>query len=438
MDLAPITGPALVASVIAQALGVWEAGGQPLIDSLKEYLKQRQICLLLDNFEHLTEAAGLVGQLLQVAPGLKALVTSRVPLHIRGEKEFPVPPLTLPDLKHLPRLEHLAQYEAVRLFIERAMDVNPDFQVTNDNAPAVAEICHRLDGLPLAIELAAARVRLLPPQAMLARLQNRLKLLTGGARDLPARQQTLRATIDWSYELLQQGEKQLFRLLAVFAGGRTLEAIEAVCGGGIRSQESGVKTANLTPDSWLLIPLEIDLLDGVESLVAKSLLRREESTTREPRFVMLETIHEFAREKLEESGEAEELRRQHALHFMKLAEEAEPEVRGPRQVEWLERLEKDHDNFRAALTWVRKEDVEGVEGKIEEPQPVDIGLRIVGALHRFWMHRGHFTEGRQQIRSILNLDAAKGGTAARRAMWLCSVMRVVRQKEDAHGAAEQM
>jgi predicted ATPase/class 3 adenylate cyclase len=396
VNLAPITDPTLVASSIAQALGVRETGGQPLVDSLKAYLGEKRLLLLLDNFEQVVSASPLVADLVAAAPGLKVLVTSREPLHLRGEKEYAVPPLGLPDLRdraHPPSPESLAQYEAVRLFIERATDVKPDFRITNDNAPAVAEICYRLDGLPLAIELAAARIRLLPPQAMLERLQSRLKLLTGGARDLPTRQQTLRNTIEWSYELLDDDEKRLFRRLAVFQGGRTLEAIEAVC--------------NAEGD------LGIDVLEGVESLISKSLLQQREGAEGEPRFVMLETIHEYAREKLEETWEVEGLRHARALYFMALAEVAEPQVRGPQQLEWLNRLEEEQDNFRAALAWIQSAIVKGMlSGEVE---PVDIGLRLVGALNRFWLYRSHYSEGREHAESILKLDAAKVGSAARQA-----------------------
>ena len=245
----------------------------------------------------------MVSQLLSVAPNVKVLATSRIPLRLYGEHEYSVPPLALPDLTQPSSLERLTQYEAIKLFMERAQAARADFSVTNENASAVAEICHRLDGLPLAIELAAARVKALSPQKLLERLSSRLKLLTGGARDLPERQRTLRNTIEWSYVLLDEGEEALFARLAVFSGGCTLGAIEAIC-----DADGG---------------LPVDLLDGVSSLVDKSLLRQEEGVGGEPRFVMLETVHEYAREQLEESGEAEDLRRLHARYFLVLAEEAE-------------------------------------------------------------------------------------------------------------------
>ena len=321
--LAAITDTALVASAIAGALGVIESGELSLEDVLKEYLGRRKLLLVFDNFEQVLDGAPLVGKLLYACPKLKVLATSRIPLRLYGEKEYPVPPLALPDPTVLPPLEILTQYEAVRLFVERAKAVKGDFEVTNESAPAVAEICARLDGLPLAIELAAARVRLLPPQKMLQRLGNRMKLLKGGARDLPTRQQTLRGAIDWSHDLLEEDEKTLFGRLSVFAGGRTLEAMEEIC----------------DPEG------DLDALEGVESLVGKSLLKQEEGSGGEPRFVMLETVHEYAREKLKESGWAEETKRLHASYFLAMAEEAEPELRGPREQEWMDRLEAEHDNL---------------------------------------------------------------------------------------------
>src|ERR687893_813113 len=330
--LAPITDPALVASAIAEALGVVEAGDQPLEEGLKGYLRGKELLLLLDNFEQVLGAAPLVGELLSVCPKLKVLATSRSVLRVYGEQEFPVPPLELPDHKRLLSVERLTQYEAVRLFIERAKAARPDFSVTNENAPAVAEICVRLDGLPLAIELAAARIKLLTPKAMLERLGSRMKLLRGGSCDLPERQRTLRGTIEWSHALLEESDQVLFARLAVFSGGRTLEAIEAVC------DTEG--------------DLPVDALEGVSSLLDKSLLVREETSEEESRFVMLETIHEYAREKLHESGEAAELSRLHAEYFLAFAEEAEPELEGTEQAPWMERLEADYDNCRAALSWL--------------------------------------------------------------------------------------
>jgi predicted ATPase len=266
MALAPISDPNLVASTIATHLGVVESAEQSLEESLKNHLRGIPLLLVLDNFEQVPEAAPLVGGLLSACPQLKVLTTSRIRLRLYGEREYPVPPLDLPDLRYLPPVERLTQYGAVRLFTERAQDAKPDFSITDESAPVVAEICARVDGLPLAIELAAARIKLLPPQTMVKKLGHRLKLLTGGPRDLPERQRTLWGTIEWSHDLLEEGEKMLFARLAVFSGGRTLEAIEAVC------------------DAEGNLPM--DVLDVVSSLVDKNLLRQEEARS-EPRFVML-------------------------------------------------------------------------------------------------------------------------------------------------------
>jgi predicted ATPase/class 3 adenylate cyclase len=384
--LAAIADPALVASTIARTLGLTD-GAQPPEELLKGYLHDRQTLLVLDNFEQVLESVPLLDELLSAAPSLKILATSRTPLRLYGEHEFPVPPLSLPDPGSLPPVERLTQYGALRLFVERARAVKPDFSLTKENAPAVVEICARLDGLPLAIELAAARIKLLPPQAMLSRLGNRLKLLTGGARNLPQRQRTLRSAIEWSYELLDEGEKILLGRLAVFSGGSTLEAVEAVC------------------DARGDLP--VDVLDGASSLLEKSLLRQEEGLEGEPRFAMLETVHEYAREKLEESGEAEEIKRAHAEYFLTLAREADPELKGPGQLEWLQRLEAEHDNMRDALGWaLQREETELV-------------LRLGGALWWFWFVRGHYSEGRRWLEEALTaggrarLDRVEGDGAGR-------------------------
>jgi tetratricopeptide (TPR) repeat protein len=280
------------------------------------------------------------------------------------------------------------------LFIERAVYVQGDFELTDDNAAVVAQICGQLDGLPLAIELAAARVKFLTPEAILSRLESRLELLTGGPRDVPARQRTLRSAIEWSYDLLEEEGKQLFRRLAVFVGGLTLAAIGAVCDPGVGSQESGVGVSELTHDSRLLTPLRIDILDEVQSLVDNSLLRQARGADGEPRFIMLETIREYSREKAEESGEIVQLQREYGLYFMKLVEEAEPQLRGARQQEWLDRLEDEHDNLRAALQWARESG---------NDEAVEIGLRTAAALWQFWSVRGYLSEGWEQLRSILDL-----------------------------------
>ena len=308
VDLAPAVNPADVVSTIAAALGEREAGASSLIDSVKAYLREKKLLLVLDNFEQVVSAAPLVGELLAAAPGIKALVTSRVALHLRGEHELAIPPLGLPSRTSDASAQRVSQYEAVQLFIERAQAVRADFAVTNVNAPAVAEICVRLDGLPLAIELAAARCKLLTPEVILQRLSSPLRLLTGGARDLPARQQTLRATIDWSHGLLDEDEQRLFRRLAVFVGGWDLDATEAVC----------------DPES----ELGSDVLDLLQSLVDKSLVRPAVHDAA-PRFGMLETIREYALERLEASGEGETVRGRHARYYANFAAVGDEQLRGP-------------------------------------------------------------------------------------------------------------
>ncbi len=388
VPLAAITDPELVPPTIAKALGVRVTGDQPVIEGLKDYLRERELFLLLDNFEQILEAAPVVTELLS-APRLKVLVTSRMALRLYGESEYAVPPLELPDPERLPDLERLTQYEAVRLFIERARAAKADFAITNDNAPAVAEICARLDGLPLAIELAAARIKLLPPRAILNRLSNRLKLLTGGARDLPTRQRTLRGAIEWSYALLEKGERMLFARLAIFVGGCRLEAIEAIC------DAEG--------------DLPIDVLEGVSSLLDKSLLRQEEGPEDEPRFLMLETIREYALERLEESSEAKALARRHAGFFLALAEEAEPTLEGTQQQAWLERLELEHDNLRAALSWALEADNS------------EVALRMGAALGEFWYLRGYLDEGRGWLEEALSKPGHASAARARalgRVSWL--------------------
>jgi predicted ATPase len=378
IDLAPITDAGLVMSTIASTLGVKETGGQPLVDSLKAFLREKQILLVLDNFEQVVAAAPLVADLLKAASRLKMLVTSRAVLHLSGEHEFAVPALAVPDPKHLPELAALVQYAAVALFIQRAQAVKPDFQVTSANAPAVAEICVRLDGLPLAIQLAAARIKLLPPTALLGRLSNRLKVLTGGIRDLPARQQTMRATIEWSYHLLQPAEQRLFWRLAVFVGGWTVAAAEAVC------------NADGDPP-----------LDGLQSLLDKSLIQQVEGADGEIRFTMLETVREYAIEQLAGGGEEEAARRQHAAYYLALVEAAATELHGTQQAQWLDRLEAEHDNLRTALVWSM------------ESRAIEVGLRIAAALISFWSMRGYVREGRRHLNAVLACTAAPAGTTPR-------------------------
>lgn len=334
--------------------------------------------LLLDNFEQVADAAVLLAELLAACPKIKMLVTSRVGLHVRAEHEFAVPPLSLPTTKRLPDLLTLSQYEAVALFIERARATKPDFQVTNANAPAVAAICTRLDGLPLAIELAAARVKHFPPQTLLSRLERGLSVLSGGARDLPARQQTLRGAIAWSYDLLEPEEQRLFHRLAVFVDGWSWEAAEEVCMAAGR--------------------LEGDILEGLASLVDKSLLRQEEQAEGEVRFWMLQTLREFGLEQLHSTGEMEITREKHAEYYLRLAEEAESFQRGNEQVRWLARLEQEHENLRASLSWLLEQArIGGEPGK----QRAERALRLCAALSWFWFIRGYFREGQMYLEQAL-------------------------------------
>ncbi|MCI0575090.1 MAG: tetratricopeptide repeat protein, partial [Chloroflexi bacterium] len=371
VNLAPINDRDLVVPTIAQTLGIKESPSQPLIESLKSYLRDRAMLLVLDNFEQVLEAASTVAELLAASPRLKVLTTSREVLHLYDEHIFPVLPLNFPEPKHLLSLERLTQYEAVSLFIQRARTVKPDFQVTHKNALAVAEICRRLDGLPLAIELAAARVRLLTPEAILARLEHRLPLLIGGARNLPVRQQTLRNTIAWSYGLLDDAEKKLFRRLAVFVGGRTLEAIEAVC------------NAEGDPSPGAVQALETDGLEGIASLVDKSLLWKEEGVAGEPRFVMLETVREYAWEQLVASGESEVMQRRHADYYLMLAQRAAPAMEGQEVVAWLDRLDRDYDDLRRALNWLL---AQGKASAAEDAARLLVQLRV------FWDGSAHTNE----------------------------------------------
>jgi predicted ATPase len=376
--LAPISDPELVAPAIVDALHI-EVGQSPPRERLLQHFRDRQALLVLDNFEQVLAAATLVADLIRACPGLKVIASSRGPLHISGEQEMPVPPLALPD-PGAPA-ERVSQYEAVRLFIERAVAVKPGFEVTNENAPAVAEICARLDGLPLAIELAAARIKLLPPAAILTRLVSRLGLLQSSARDLPDRQKTLRGAIAWSHDLLDEPGRRLFARLAVFAGGGELEDVEAICGG---------------PD------LGVDVLEGLGALVDQSLVRQEQHGA-EARAVMLETIREFALERLDASPDAEAVRSRHALRFLALAEEAAPHLMRIERRAWLARLEREHDNLRAAFDFCAG------SGRIAE------ALRLAAALWRFWQFRGHLREGSQCVRRVLDDPASHAHPAAREA-----------------------
>lgn len=394
IPMASISDPALIPSAIAQTLGLREDAGETPKQALQEFfqnLRRTPILLVLDNFEHLTSAAALAAELLSIGPSLKLLVTSRGALHAYGEQEFPVPPLALPDTSRLPSLSELSQGPAVALFLQRAKAVRPGFELTEENAAAIAEICVRLDGLPLAIELAAARLNLLSPAAICSRLASRLQLLTGGARDLPARQQTLRGAIDWSYELLQPAEQKLFRRLAVFVDGCALDAAEAVC--------------NTKAD------LGVDVIDGLASMVDKSLLRRAEQGGDEPRVVMLETIREYALEKLAGTEEMAPTRRAHAAYFLVLGEEMAAGEARAGAAPWLAQFALDQANFRAALDW------------LTTTREAEWGLRLGNALFRFWEASEHPREGREWLEKLLRLPgAAARGSARQRALFALGVL----------------
>jgi predicted ATPase/DNA-binding CsgD family transcriptional regulator len=377
VSLAPLRDARLVAPTIAQALGVPATGPQPLDRRLKAALRDRALLLVLDNFEQVAEAAPFVAGLLADCPRLKTLITSRVVLHVSGEYDFSVPPLSLPDANHLPPFEELTQVEAVRLFTKRAQAVQSDFVLTAESASAVAEICRRVDGLPLAIELAAARVNFLPPRAMLARLERRLPLLTGGPRDAPARQRTMRDAIAWSHDLLAPDEQILFRRLAVFAGGFSLDAAEAVGKGegqGARNEDTSSR---------------FSLLDVLASLVDKSLLRPTEGPRDELRFLMLEIIREYALECLTKSGEAAMVRKTHATFFAALVERMESELVAPGQEAWLDRLEAERGNLRVALA------------TLDEEGETELGLRLAAGLGVFWDIHGPASEGRGWLEQAL-------------------------------------
>ncbi|GAC1357003.1 MAG: LuxR family transcriptional regulator [Ktedonobacteraceae bacterium] len=378
--LSPVNDPAQVVPAIAQVLAINEVSDLPLSTLLQTYLKEKQQLLLLDNFEQVGAAAVMLADLLTACPRLKIVVTSRIGLHVRAEHEFVVPPLSVPTLRKLPDLDTLSHYEAVALFIERAQATKPDFQVTNANAPAVAAISAHLDGLPLAIELAAARIKHFSPQTLLSRLEQGLSVLSGGARDLPVRQQTLRGAIAWSYDLLSPEEQQLFRLLAVFVDGWSLEAAEAIC--------------------LACGPVAADMLEGMASLVDKSLLRQEEQAAGETRFWMLQTLREFGLEHLAKGGELEAARLAHAEYYLRLVEEVGPTLQAIEQGRSTAHLEQEHENLRAALSWLLVQ----ARGRSEQStQQAECALRFCTALSWFWVVRGYSREGLHFLEQALAL-----------------------------------
>lgn len=390
ISLAPLRNPALLIATIAQSLGLQEVGTSSTHDLLTNFLRERHILLLLDNFEQIVEAAPSLSELLTTCSRLKILVTSRVVLHLYGEHLFPVSPLPLPNLTHLPTLENLTQYAAVALFVQRVQAIKPNFQMTAANAQAIAEICTRLDGLPLAIELAAARCNLFSPQALLARLQQRLPLLTHGVQDAPARQTTLRDTIAWSYNLLTSQEQKLFRQLSVFVGGCTLSTIEAVCA---------------SPDDE-----EGQIIERVTSLLDKNLLLRREQEGEEPHLSLLETIREYAQEQLTTSNEEEATRYAHAHYYMMLAEQSAVELIGPQQVLWLDQLEREHNNLQSALNWLLAQ---------KEQKAIEMTLQMTGALWEFWFRGPTFYEALEFLEHALahSESIAVSPSVRARALW---------------------
>jgi predicted ATPase/class 3 adenylate cyclase len=405
--LAHLSDASLVASSIAQALGVRDVSSRPANEILTDVLGGRDQLLILDNFEQVLDAAPLVAEILLACPRLTVLATSREPLHLTGERELSVPPLELPPVS-MESARRIYELAAPKLFVERAAEAKRDFVAQDADAPAIAEICRRLDGLPLAIELAAARIRFLSPSALLARLDRRLAVLTGGPRDLPARQQTLRATIAWSHDLLDERDRTVFRRTAVFVDGWTLEAAEAVCG---------------FDDEPLAA------VDALTSLVDKSLLRREELPDGEARFRIFQTIRELAQEQLEAAGELELIRRRHAEHFLAVAEEAEPHLAlDASQLEWIERLDGETSNLEAAFDWCR--------AAPDDAERAEIGLRLSAALWPYWAVRSSAAEARSRIEAILALAVAARPSSARgRALHGASVL--ARELSD-YAAAERL
>lgn len=382
IELAPLSDPALVLQTVALVLGVKEQAGQPLEQTLMDFLASKRLLLLLDNAEHLLSAcAQLATTLLLSCPQICLLVTSREALGVAGEQTYPVPSLSLPDPQQPATVESVSLYEAVRLFIDRARSVKPDFAVTNDNAPTVAQLCFRLDGIPLALELAAARVRAMSIEQIALRLDDRFRLLTGGSRTALPRQQTLRALVDWSYDLLSEPERLLLCRLSVFVGGWTIEAAEAIVAG--EEIEEG------------------DVLDLLLSLVEKNLVVYTEQQGN-GRYRLLETLRQYAQDRLIERGGAEQIRQRHLTYFIELAETVRPKLVGAEQAEWMARLEMEHDNLRAALAWCDHA-VNGTE----------IGLQLTAALLTFWDRRGYWNEGLEQYRSALRRPNAAAPTKAR-------------------------
>jgi predicted ATPase len=400
VGLASIADPDLVLASIANVLSLPDKGGESLLSNLQQSISSKQMLLLLDNFEQVVDASPTVVELLGACPYLKVLVTSRESLHVHGERQFPVPPLALPAPEVARNAQALANYPAIALYAQRAQDVQPEFALNENNVQAVAAICRRLDGLPLAIELAAARVGLFSPQEMQARLDEPdagLSMLAGGPPNLPARQRTLRAAINWSYNLLNEEEQALFARLGVFVGGFTLAAVQAVCNLGSGYRVSGVRENSSDPISHYPLPAtryplppQIDISEGIESLLDKSLLKREVGLDGESRFTMLETLRDYSLERLGASGSLPTLRENHVRYYLGFAAEAGAQLDGEQELLWLKRLDREYENIRAAIAW-----------SIENEAGAATALRFASALGSYWVRHGHVSDARNFLSAAL-------------------------------------
>jgi predicted ATPase/DNA-binding CsgD family transcriptional regulator len=426
VELALLTDAALLPQHVAAVLGVSETPGRSRLEDLTLFLRERQVLLLLDNCEHLLEAcAQLVETLLHACPSLKILASSREPLGIAGESVFGVRSLPFPDPDHLPSIDKVNEYTAIRLFADRARLVLADYQVTASNAAAVARICQRLDGIPLAIEMAAARVNILSTANLAERLDDSFRILTGGSRTALPRQQTLRAMIDWSYELLNDTERLLLQRLSVFAGGCTLEAAEAVCSG--TAIEAGQRPATNRPPVEILSIDQADILDLLSSLVSKSMVIADRRPHADTRYHLLETVRQYAREKLRAAGESERRHSQHLRFFVQLAEESESRLRGPEQITWLHWLENDLDNLRAALDYSQAS---------QASEAAQAGLRLAVALRRFWDIRSHERQAHAWLEAALARDRVPEGSLARAAALSAAAAMVAEAADVARARAE--
>ncbi len=405
VELASLADPLLVPHTIAATLDVRESSGRPVNTVLIDYLHSKEMLLILDNCEHILSAtAQIVTALLQACPNLCVIATSREALDIPGEMTFRVPSLSVPDARHTPPIETLTQYESIRLFVERAEVIQPNFELTTANASSVAQICQRLDGIPLAIELAVARVKMMPVEQVITRLDNRFRLLTGGSRTALPRHQTLQALIDWSYDLLSEAERALLQRLSVFAGGWTLEAAEMICAGSKINRD--------------------DVLDLLSQLVNKSLVIPDSDLGIEGRYHLLETIRQYARERLLEASGGEKIRHRHLDYYQKLAEQAEPEIRGPGQVAWLDRLEKEVDNLRAALEWALEVNIEA-------------SLQLASSLLWFWHIRSRKSEGIDWLDRALSAEQKDTPLSLKRMLLRGKALNVIGSLLVMHGNPER-